>query len=291
MNPANAAELRAALERHGFRFSKSRGQNFLIDPNIPRRIAECSGADEGSFVLEVGPGAGSLTVELARRAARVCAVEVDNAVLPLLRESLEGFGNAEVVSADALKIDLCKLVSERAGGLRPLACANLPYSITSPLLAKFIDTGCFESITVMVQREVAQRLAAAPGTADYGAFMVYVNWHCEVERLFDVPPSCFMPQPKVTSSVIRLTPRNSPPCGCADEAFMFRCVRAAFSQRRKTLANALANGLAIPRGAAAAAIEAAGFSPTARGETLSGPDFARLSAILADSLKKPEKRL
>ena len=212
MNPANAAELRAALERHGFRFSKSRGQNFLIDPNIPRRIAECSGADEGSFVLEVGPGAGSLTVELARRAARVCAVEVDNAVLPLLRESLEGFGNAEVVSADALKIDLCKLVSERAGGLRPLACANLPYSITSPLLAKFIDTGCFESITVMVQREVAQRLAAAPGTADYGAFTVYVNWHCRLERLFDVPPSCFMPQPKVTSSVIRLTPRSAPPC-------------------------------------------------------------------------------
>ena len=128
--------------------------------------------------------------------------------------------------------------------------ANLPYSITSPLLSKFIDSGCFERITVMVQREVALRLAAEPGAADYGAFTIYVNWHCEVERLFDVPPSCFMPQPKVTSSVIRLTPRNAPPCGCADEAFMFRCVRAAFSQRRKTLANALANGLAIPRGAA-----------------------------------------
>lgn len=291
MNPANAAELRAALERHGFRFSKSRGQNFLIDPNIPRRIAECSGADEGSFVLEVGPGAGSLTVELAQLAGRVCAVEVDAAVLPLLTEALEGVTNAEVIQADALKTDLCKLVSERACGLRPMVCANLPYSITSPLLSKFIDSGCFERITVMVQREVALRLAAEPGTADYGAFTIYVNWHCEVERLFDVPPSCFMPQPKVTSSVIRLTPRNAPPCGCADEAFMFRCVRAAFSQRRKTLANALSNGLHIPREAAAAAIERAGFGPAVRGEALSGCDFARLSSFLADSLKKPEKRL
>ena len=188
MNPANPAELRAALERHGFRFSKSKGQNFLIDPNIPRRIAAISGAAEDSFVLEVGPGAGSLTVELAQLAGRVCAVEVDAAVLPLLAEALEGVTNAEVIQADALKTDLCKLVSERACGLRPMVCANLPYSITSPLLSKFIDSGCFERITVMVQREVALRLAAEPGTADYGAFTIYVNWHCEVERLFDVPP-------------------------------------------------------------------------------------------------------
>ena len=166
MNPANASELRAALQRHGFRFSKSKGQNFLIYTSVPRRIAEASGADGGSFALEIGPGAGSLTVELSARAAKVCAVELDASVLPLLHESLEGLENVEVVNADALKLDLCKLISERAGGLSPLVCANLPYSITSPLLAKIIDSGCFRLITVMIQREVAQRLCAKPGTPE-----------------------------------------------------------------------------------------------------------------------------
>lgn len=288
MNPANASELRAALQRHGFRFSKSKGQNFLIDPSVPRRIAEASGADGGSFALEIGPGAGSLTVELSARAAKVCAVELDASVLPLLHESLEGLENVEVVNADALKLDLCKLISERAGGLSPLVCANLPYSITSPLLAKIIDSGCFRLITVMIQREVAQRLCAKPGTPDYGAFTIYVNWHCRIERLFDVPPGCFMPQPKVTSSVVRLTPLAAPPCECADAELMFRCVRASFSQRRKTLQNALSNALpSLSRELAAAACEAAGISPMARGETLSVADFARLADNVAVVTKNP----
>lgn len=288
MNPANASELRAALERHGFRFSKSKGQNFLIDPGVPRRIAEASGADGGSFVLEIGPGAGSLTVELARRAARVCAVELDSAVLPLLAESLEGVENAEVINADALKLDLCKLVSERASGLSPIVCANLPYSITSPILSKLIDSGCFERITVMIQREVALRLCSAPGTPDYGAFTIYVNWNCEVEKLFDVPPGCFMPRPGVTSSVVRLTPRGEPPCECPDVPLMFRCVRAAFSQRRKTLQNALSNAMpSLDRARVAQACELAGISPSARGETLSAEDFARLAGMVAVVTKNP----
>ena len=276
------AELKALLERHGFRFSKALGQNFLIDPSVPRRIAGASGADAGSFVLEVGPGVGCLTAELARRAGRVAAIELDNSLRGVLAETLGGLENVEIVWGDAAKMDLAALVRERAGALRPMVCANLPYSVTTPLLAAFIEAGCFERITVMIQREVAQRLAAAPGAKDYGAFTVFALWHCEVRRLFDVPPECFMPRPKVTSSVVALTPRAAPPCPVRDERLMFRCVRAAFSQRRKTLANALTNGLGgYARAEVEAALAAAGISPQARGETLSGADFARVSDELA----------
>lgn len=282
MRLTSPAELKALLERHGFRFSKALGQNFLIEPSVPRRIAEASGADENTLALEVGPGVGCLTSELARRAKKVVAIELDSALRGVLAETLGGLENVEIVWGDAAKLDLAALVRERAGALRPVVCANLPYSVTTPLLAAFIEAGCFERMTVMIQREVAQRLAAAPGTKDYGAFTVFVNWHCEVKRLFDVPPECFMPRPRVTSSVVALTPRAEPPCAVRDEALMFRCVRAAFSQRRKTLSNALSNGLGgFERAEVLAALDAAGIDPRSRGETLSGADFARLSDALA----------
>ena len=282
MNLTSPSEIKALLERHGFRFSKALGQNFLTDPSVPRRIAEASGADENSLVLEAGPGVGCLTSELAARAAKVVAVELDNSLRGVLAETLAGLENVEIIWGDAVKTDLASLVRERAGTLRPIVCANVPYSVTTPLLAAFIDAGCFERITVMIQREVADRLAARPGTKDYGAFSVFVSWHCEVKRLFDVPPECFMPRPKVTSSVVALTPRKTPLGPVADEALMRRCVRAAFSQRRKTLANALSNGLGgYTRGQVAAALAASGTDPQARGETLSPEDFARLSDAFA----------
>ena len=283
MNLTSPSEIKLLLERHGFRFSKALGQNFLIDPSVPRRIAEASGVDENAFALEVGPGVGCLTGELARRAGKVAAIELDGSLRGVLAETLGGFENVEIIWGDAAKLDLAALVRERSGGLEPVVCANLPYSVTTPLLAAFIEAGCFRRITVMIQREVAQRLAARPGTKDYGAFGVFVNWRCEVKRLFDVPPECFMPRPKVTSSVVELTPRAEPPCAVKDEALMRRCVRAAFSQRRKTLANALTNGLGgFGRDAVLAALAAAGIDPGARGETLDIPAFARLSDALTD---------
>ena len=282
VNLTSPSEIKSLLERHGFHFSKALGQNFLIEPSVPRRIAEASGADGSTLALEVGPGVGCLTGELAQRASRVVAIELDSALRGVLAETLGGYDNVEVVWGDAAKLDLAQIVRERAGGLRPIVCANLPYSVTTPLLSAFIDAGVFGRITVMIQREVAQRLAAAPGTKDYGAFTVYVNWHCEVKKLFDVPPECFMPRPKVTSSVISLTPRAQKPCAVRDEALMFRCVRAAFGQRRKTLSNALTNGLgAYNREEVNAALESAGVSVQARGETLGIEEFAAISEALS----------
>ncbi len=279
-------DIRALMERHGVHFSKALGQNFLIEPSVPRRIAEagCEGSPEGLAVLEIGPGIGCLTVELAERAEHVAAVELDRMLLPVLAETLADRPNAEVVPGDALKLDLAALMREKFPGARCRVCANLPYNVTTPLLAKFIDAGIFERITVMIQREVALRLTAAPGTADYGAFTVYLTWHCEAERLFDVPPECFMPRPKVTSSVVRLTPRTVPLCPVRDEALMFRCVKAAFAQRRKTLSNALGNGLGSLKPLVLPALERAGIDPRARGETLSCADFARLSDALSGLL-------
>lgn len=284
MNLTSPSEIKALLERHGFRFSKALGQNFLVEPSVPRRIAEASGADGNTLALEVGPGVGCLTGELAQRAGKVVAIELDNALRGVLAETLGGYDNVEIVWGDAAKLDLAEIVRERAGALRPIVCANLPYSVTTPLLAAFIEAGCFERMTVMIQREVAQRLAAAPGTKDYGAFTVFVNWHCEVRKLFDVPPECFMPRPKVTSSVVRLTPRTAPLCPVRDEALMFRCVKAAFAQRRKTLSNALGNGLGSLKPLVLPALERAGIDPRARGETLSFADFARLSDALSGLL-------
>ena len=281
MELTNPKELRSLLERHGFRFSKGLGQNFLIDASVPRRIADFSELDERHWVLEIGPGVGCLTRELAERAGRVTAVEKDDRLVPVLAETLAGYDNVSVVNLDFLKLDLEQLAAEHSGGLTPVVCANLPYNITSPILAKLLESRLFESITVMIQREVAERLCAEPNTSDYGSFTVFVNWHSEPEILFSVSPSCFMPPPKVTSSVIRLRTRKNAPAEVPSEELFFRVVRASFAQRRKTLANALAAGLGgISKDDIARAIAAAELPERVRGEVLGIPEFANLARIL-----------
>ncbi len=277
MELTNYSEVRALLLRHGFRFSKSMGQNFLTAAWVPERIADESGIGSENGVLEVGPGVGCLTEQLSLRAGKVVAVELDSALRPVLAETMAGRDNVEIVFADVLKLDIPALVREKLGALRPAVCANLPYNITSPLLTAFIEARCFESITVMIQREVARRLCAKAGTADYGAFTVYANWHTEPKILFDVPPGCFVPQPKVTSSVIRLTPRKTPPAEVRSEELFFRIVRAAFNQRRKTLVNALCSGVPLPKEKLESAVRSAGFDVRVRGESLDISGFAALT--------------
>lgn len=277
INLTDYNEIRALLQRHGFRFSKSLGQNFLTAAWVPERIAEEAGLDENTGVVEVGPGIGCLTAELAKRAGRVAAIELDKALLPVLRETLADFDNVTVIPGDATRLDLRALVEEKLPGLRPVVCANLPYNVTTPLLTALIEAGCFETITVMIQREVARRICAGPGCADYGAFGLFVQWHCETELLFDVPPGCFVPQPKVTSSVIRLTRRAAPPLPVKDEALLMRVIRAAFNQRRKTLVNALSAGLGLGKEELETALRELGLDVRVRGEALGLDAFAALS--------------
>ena len=285
MNLTDYNEIRALLNRHGFRFSKSLGQNFLTAAWVPERIAEEAGLDAQTGVLEVGPGVGCLTEQLSLRAGKVLAVELDKALKPVLAETLAGRDNVEILFGDVLKQDLPALVREKLPGLRPVICANLPYNVTTPLLTAFLEAGCFETVTVMIQREVARRICAGPGTADYGAFGLFVQWHCETELLFDVPPSCFVPQPKVTSSVIRLTRRAEKPFPVKDEQLLFRVIRAAFNQRRKTLVNALAAGIGgLDKETAEDALKECGFDPRIRGEAVDLGGFAAISDCLSGKL-------
>ena len=285
MELTNYNEIRALLDRHGFRFSKSLGQNFLTAAWVPERIAEEAGLDEQTGVLEVGPGIGCLTEQLSRRSGKVLSVELDKALRPVLAETLAGRENVELLFGDVLKQDLPRLVEERLPGLRHVLCANLPYNVTTPLLTAFLEAGCFETITVMIQREVARRICARAGTADYGAFGLFVQWHCETELLFDVPPSCFIPQPKVTSSVIRLTRRAAPPVQVRDEKLLFRVIRAAFDQRRKTLPNALSAGIeGLDKEQAARAVEEAGFDVRIRGEAVDLGGLATISDKIHEKL-------
>ena len=278
MNLTDYNEIRSLLARHGFRFSKSLGQNFLTAAWVPERIAGEAGLDDTVGVLEIGPGIGCLTEQLSQRVGRVLSVELDKALQPILAETLTGCENVEVLFGDVLKQDLPALVKEKLPGLRPVICANLPYNVTTPLLTAFLEAGCFETVTVMIQREVARRICAGPGTADYGAFGLFVQWHCETELLFDVPPSCFVPQPKVTSSVIRLTKRAEKPFFAEDEALLFRCIRAAFNQRRKTLPNALSAGVpGLSRERAEALLTELGFDPRIRGEAVDLEGFVKIS--------------
>lgn len=278
MNLTDYNEIRALLARHKFRFSKSMGQNFLTAAWVPEDIAASAGLDEHTGVLEVGPGVGCLTKELSERAGKVVSVELDKALKPVLAETLTDCGNVEIVFGDVLKQDLPALVEERMPGLRHVVCANLPYNVTSPLLTAFLEAKCFETVTVMIQREVARRICAGSGSADYGAFGIFVQWHAAPELLFDVPPSCFVPQPKVTSSVIRLTRREKPPAEVMDEALFFRVVRAAFNQRRKTLVNALSSQLpGLEKGQIEEILVSLGFDPRVRGEVLDIAGFASIS--------------
>ena len=282
MELTNINEIKELLSRHGFRFSKSMGQNFLTAAWVPRDIADNAELDEGTGVLEVGPGIGCLTKQLSLRAGKVLSVELDNALRPILAETLSECGNVEVIFGDVLKQDLPALVKEHFAGMRCAVCANLPYNVTSPLLTAFIEAECFETITVMIQREVARRICAAPGTADYGAFGIFVQWHMETELLFDVPPSCFIPQPKVTSSVIRLRRRTAHPAKTTDEQFLFKVIRAAFNQRRKTLINAISSQIPnVSKEQAERAVTESGFDARIRGETLDIGKFATIADKLA----------
>ena len=281
MDLCDIGQIKALLARHGFRFSKSMGQNFLIADWVPREIAKASGAGPGSGVLEVGPGIGCLTRELAQRAGRVVSVELDKALPPILAETLADCPNAQVVSGDILKTDIPALVEECFPGLAPIACANLPYNITTPVVTALLEAGCFTSVTVMIQREVAKRICAAPGTADYGAFSVYCQYYTDPEILFEVPPDCFLPAPKVTSAVVRLAPRPAP-AQVDDPDHFFRVVKAAFALRRKTLLNSLSANLGgqYTKETLSQAIAACGLPADVRGERLSIPQFAQLSRCL-----------
>jgi len=273
--------IHALLEKHGFRFSKSLGQNFLCAAWVPERIAACAGLDGETGVLEVGPGVGCLTEQLAQRAKKVVSLELDRRLQPILAETLAAYDNVEIVYADLLKTDLAALLRDRFPDCAHLAvCANLPYNITTPALTAFAEQAELGRITVMIQREVARRICAPENTADYGAFTVLMQWHYETALCFDVPPGCFIPAPKVTSSVLTLNRRAAPPVPVADEKRMFAIVRAAFNQRRKTLCNALVNGLGVGREEALAAVRAIGAPDTVRGEALSLAQFAALSDAL-----------
>ena len=270
--------MKPMLSQHGFHFSKAKGQNFLIAPWVPESIAQDSGVDETVGVLEIGPGIGPLTQQLCLRAGKVCAVEVDTRLKPILELTVGEFSNLEILWNDVLKLDIPALVQEKFAGLRPMACANLPYYITSPILSALLEAECFESVTVMVQKEVAQRIAAAPGTADYSAFTVFCQYYADPEILFDVPAHCFLPQPKVTSAVITLRTRKERPWDIQDEKTFFRVVKASFAMRRKKLSNGLASGFPeLGKAGAAEVIAAAGFDANVRGETLNIPEFARIA--------------
>lgn len=262
----------------GFRFSKGKGQNFLIERRVPERIAEESGLDAGTGVVEIGTGVGCLTEQLALRAGKVMAFEIDELLKPVLARTLAPYDNIEVVFGDVMRRDLPEEIRNGLSGLRPVLCANLPYNITTPVLTKIFESRCFESAVVMVQKEVAERMCAAAGEKDYGAFTLLTQWYTTPELLFTVGAECFMPRPKVTSAVVRMTMRKNPPAE-VDEKAMFRVIRAAFNMRRKTLVNAL-DGL-CGREKARAAILECGLPETVRGEALSLAEFAALTNALA----------
>ena len=278
INVCDIHVMKPLLAEHGFHFSKAKGQNFLIASWVPQRIAEDAGVDRTAGVLEIGPGIGPLTQQLALRAGKVCAVELDTRLEPILEKTVGEFDNLEILWGDVLQQDVPALVREKFPGLRPMACANLPYYITSPIMTALLEAECFDSVTVMVQKEVAQRIAAKPGSADYSAFTVFCQFYAEPELLFDVPAGCFLPAPKVTSAVIHLKTRKTLPWDIADRDVFFRVVRASFAMRRKKLQNGLASGFPeLGKAGAGAVIAACGFDANIRGETMSIPEFAAIA--------------
>lgn len=270
--------MKPLLAEHGFHFSKAKGQNFLIAPWVPESIARDAGVDKTAGVLEIGPGIGPLTQQLCLRAGKVCAVELDKRLEPILRQTVGEFDNLQIIWDDVLNLNIPALVKEKFGTLRPMACANLPYYITSPILSALLEADCFDSVTVMVQKEVAVRIAAKPGAADYSAFSVFCQYYAEPKLLFDVPAHCFLPQPKVTSAVIQLQVRRERPWQIDDEDTFFKTVRASFAMRRKKLSNGLASGFSfLGKEGAAEVIAACGLPENVRGETLSIEEFATIA--------------
>lgn len=281
MNLCDRNDIQNLLARHGFRFAKSLGQNFLIEDWVPRDIAEACIVDKQTGVLEIGPGIGPLTQQLARRAAKVVSVELDRRLYPILAETMADFDNFTLVPGDIMKCDLKALVAEHFDGLRPILCANLPYQITTPVLTACVESGCFDSLTVLIQKEVAQRICAKPGTADYGAFTLLMQYYTEPELLFTVPNTCFLPAPKVTSAVIHCPVRKAPPVEVVSEAALWRTVRAGFALRRKTLVNSLQTGWNLPKEQLMQILTDCGLRPDIRGERLSLEDYARLANALS----------
>ncbi len=283
MNLTNIGTVKEILSRHGFSFSKGLGQNFIINPDICPKIAENGNACKGFGVLEIGTGIGVLTAELAKRADKVTAVEIDTRLLPILEETLADFDNVKIINEDVMKCDLHKLIEEEFGGLKVAVCANLPYYITSPIIMMLLESRLpIESITVMVQKEAAQRLCAKVGTRESGAITVGVNYYGTVKNLFGVSRGSFMPAPNVDSAVIRIDLNGEHRLDEESERFFFRVVKAGFSQRRKTLANSLASVMGIPKDRVYSALTGLGLPEAARIEQL---DMEQLIALSAELMK------
>ena len=279
-NPKNTIEV---LQKYQFHFAKKFGQNFLIDTHVLDKIVRAAEITPEDYVLEIGPGIGTLTQYLCESAKHVFAVEIDDNLIPILQDTLSAYDNVTVIHNDVLKLDINKLVEEKCEGKRIKVVANLPYYITTPILMGLFESHVpMESVTVMVQKEVAQRMQALPGGKDYGALSLAVQFYAEPYIVANVPPNCFIPRPAVGSAVIRLTRYQEKPVKVNDSTFMFKIIRASFNQRRKTLQNGLYNSseLRIPKEKTVAALEEMGLTPTIRGEKLSLEEFAKLSDIL-----------
>lgn len=284
-NPQNTIEV---LQKYNFTFQKKFGQNFLIDTHVLEKIIAAAEITEDDFILEIGPGIGTMTQYLAQAAGKVAAVEIDKALIPILQDTLSGYDNVTVINEDVLKLDIAKLVNEENGGKPVKVVANLPYYITTPIIMGLFEKHVpIESITVMVQKEVADRMQVGPGTKDYGALSLAVQFYAKPYIVANVPPNCFMPRPKVGSAVIRLTCHDEPPVQVDDEKLMFKIIRASFNQRRKTLANGLNNSpeLSIPKETIIASIEELGKGANVRGEALTLEEFAALSNIIGSRLQ------
>lgn len=283
-NPQNTIEI---LKKYNFTFQKKFGQNFLIDTHVLDKIIAAAEITKDDFVLEIGPGIGTMTQYLAQAAGKVAAVEIDKALIPILGDTLSAYDNVMIINEDVLKVDIQKLVEEENGGRPVKVVANLPYYITTPIIMGLFEKHVpIESITVMVQKEVADRMQVGPGTKDYGALSLAVQYYASPYIVANVPPNCFMPRPKVGSAVIRLTTYDNPPVEVDDEKLMFRIIRASFNQRRKTLANGLKNAadLDIPKELIAESIESLGHGPSVRGEALTLEEFAALSNYISREL-------
>lgn len=278
--PQNTIEI---LQKYNFRMQKKYGQNFLIDIGVLNRIVDAAEITGEDCVLEIGPGIGTMTQYLAERAGEVVAVEIDKNLIPILKDTLSGYDNVTLINEDILKVDINKIVEEKNGGRPVKVVANLPYYITTPIIMGLLESHVpLENITVMVQKEVADRMQVGPGTKDYGALSLAVQYYAKPEIVANVPPNCFIPRPNVGSAVIRLTRHAEPPVHVTDEARLFALIRAAFNQRRKTLVNALSNapGLGITKEQAAEVLERLALSATIRGEALTLEQFALLAAEL-----------
>lgn len=276
-NLSDISVIREVMEKHGFNFSKALGQNFLINPSVCPRMAEAAITEEHMGAIEIGAGVGVLTAELAKRAEKVVCVELDSRLLPVLDETLSDFDNVEIVNADVMKVDLHKLIEEKFQGMKVVVCANLPYYITSPIITMLLESKLpIESITVMVQKEAADRLCAGVGSRDSGAITVCTEYYASTRQLFNVSRGSFMPAPNVDSTVIQLTIRKEPPVKVSDEKKFFKMVKAAFSQRRKTAVNSISSGMGLPKAQIIDALKASGLQENVRAEKLSMDELAGL---------------